>query len=389
MNQTQQGQKLAQIRTYLDELMERSTPSQPVWNQEAVLENKPPQWSYIDGCMLMAVQKLYELTEEQAYFSFLENFIDFYINEEGEILGYDYEAMNSDSINEGKVLFFLYQHTNKEKYRKALDRLYQQVRHQPKTPAGSFWHKAIYPNQVWLDGLYMVQPFYTAYELVWNEGQQLPEIMLQFANVQKHMKDDKTGLLYHAFDESKKAFWANSETGCSASFWSRSLGWYAMALVDTIELLPQDSPEKAVLTEYLVELVAALVPYQEATTGLFYQVTDQGSRAGNYLETSGSCAIAYTFLKGARLNLLPTEFTQRGQRLLENIVAEKLTHDNDQWRLKDICLVAGVGGMNGKGDYEKRDGTYAYYISEPKVDNDAKGIGPLVYAYCEYVKSQN
>lgn len=138
MNQTQQGQKLAQIRTYLDELMERSTPSQPVWNQEAVLENKPPQWSYIDGCMLMAVQKLYELTGEQAYFNFLENFIDFYINEEGEILGYDYEAMNSDSINEGKVLFFLYQHTNKEKYRKALDRLYQQVRHQPKTPDGSF-----------------------------------------------------------------------------------------------------------------------------------------------------------------------------------------------------------------------------------------------------------
>lgn len=388
MNHIKQGQNLTQVRTYLDELMARSTPSQPVWNQEAVLENKPPQWSYIDGCMLMAVQKLYELTGASEYFDFLQEFIDFYVNEDGEILGYDYEAMNSDSINEGKVLFFLYQHTKDEKYRKAINRLYKQVRNQPKTPEGSFWHKAIYPNQVWLDGLYMVQPFYAAYELAWNEGRELPEVMLQFANVQKHMKDPESGLLYHAFDESKQAFWANPETGCSQCFWSRSLGWYAMALVDTIDLLPNEAPEAAVLTTYLVELAAALVPFQDEKTGLFYQVTDQGRREGNYLETSGSCAIAYTFLKGARLGLLPEEFAERGQVLLENIVSEKLTHENEQWTLKDICLVAGVGGMNGKGDYEKRDGTYEYYISEPKVNNDAKGIGPLVYAYCEYVGSK-
>ncbi|NLM66341.1 MAG: glycosyl hydrolase family 88 [Enterococcus sp.] len=381
---------MEKIKVFFDDLLNQSTPDKPVWNQEAILENKPPAWSYIDGCMLIAVLEMYQSTKEEKYFEFLKSFIDFYVNEKGEILGYSLDAMNSDSINEGKVLFVLYEQTKDERYKKAMDCLYAQIKKQPRTPSGSFWHKKIYPNQIWLDGLYMVQPFYLEYERNFNANQNLPDIMQQFYNVSQKMKDPKTGLYYHGYDETRKAFWANSDTGCSENFWTRSLGWYAMALIDTISLLKDDYPkEKETLVIDLTALLEALFVYEEADSKLFYQVTNQGAKEGNYLETSGSSAIAYTLMKGARLGVLPENFYYKGEEILKNIVAQKLVCHDGKYRLKDICLVAGLGGMPGKGHYKQRDGSYEYYISEPIVENDAKGIGPLVYAYTEYLKSQN
>lgn len=380
---------MEKIKVYFDDLLNRSTPDKPVWNQEAILENKPPAWSYIDGCMLIAVLQMYQSTKEEKYFEFLKKFIDFYVNEKGEILGYSLEAMNSDSINEGKVLFALYEQTKEGKYKKAMDLLYHQIQMQPKTSSGSFWHKKIYPNQVWLDGLYMVQPFYLEYERNFNENQNLPNIMQQFYNVSQKMKDEKTGLYYHGYDETYQSFWVNSLTGCSASFWTRSLGWYAMALIDTISLLKEDYPkEKVFLTAELTKLMESLLVYEESESTLFYQVTNQGDKAGNYLETSGSSAIAYTLMKGARIGVFPKNLYYKGEELLRKIVALKLVRDNEIYTLKDICLVAGLGGMPGKGNYKRRDGTYEYYISEPIVENDAKGIAPLVCAYAEYLKSK-
>lgn len=379
-----------QIKQYLDEIMARSTPQAPVWNQEALLEGKPSSWSYIDGCMAIALLNMYEATSEEKYFSFLEEFIDYFVHEDGSILGFDAKTYNSDSINEGKVLFYLYEKTDKEKYRQAIENLMEQIRHQPRTRGESFWHKNIYPNQVWLDGLYMVEPFYLQYEKHFNNYQNLPDIMRQFANVEENMRDHVTGLYYHGYDESRQAFWADEQTGCSKHFWTRSLGWFAMALVDTLaELDKRFTTEYETLKNQFRDLVDTLLEYTDSQTSLFYQVIDQQARAGNYLETSGSCAIAYALMKGARIGALPGGYYHRGATILDHVVKTKLTYQNGQMVLNDICLVAGLGGMNGKGDYHKRDGSYAYYISEPVVQNDAKGIGPLIYAYAEYVKHED
>lgn len=381
---------MEKITVFLESILKQSTPSQPVWNQEAILEKKPASWSYIDGCMLISVLFMYESTKNEMYFDFLKQFIDYYIDDEGNILGYDLDAMNSDSINEGKVLFTLYRKTKDEKYRKAMDHLYAQIQQQPRTNSGSFWHKKIYPNQIWLDGLYMIQPFYLEYERLFNNGRNLPDIMQQFANVNQKMRDEKTGLYFHGYDETRQAFWADPHTGCSSSFWTRSLGWYAMALVDTIDLLKEDYPEeKELLMIDLNELIEALLVYEDIETSLFYQVTNQAGRVGNYLETSGSSAIAYTLMKGARIGVLPKSFYYKGEEILRKISEMKLIVTDETYVLKDICLVAGLGGMPGKGSYKLRDGTYEYYISEPIVENDAKGIAPLIYAYTEYLKNNN
>lgn len=378
---------MEQIKRYLDEILTNSTPEQPVWNQEALLENKPAGWSYIDGCMLIAVLYMYEATRDQKYYRFLHDFVDYYIADDGTILGYDFEAMNSDSINEGKVLLTLYQETKQEKYYKAMKQLHEQIRQQPRTKSGSLWHKKVYPNQVWLDGLYMVQPFYIQYELNFNAGRNIEDIMTQFENVDQLMKDEETGLFYHGYDEKRKAFWADPVTGCSANFWTRSLGWYAMALVDTLELMGDEFPEEyELLMIYLNELIEAVLQFEEQETDLFYQVTVEGDRLGNYLETSGSCALAYTLMKGARIEALPESYFNKGQAILKSVVDHKLVMEDGHLVLKDICLVAGLGGMPGKGDYKLRDGSYEYYISEPIVKDDAKGIGPLVYAYSEYLR---
>lgn len=378
---------MEQIVKYLHELMEKSTPDKPVWNMEAILENKPAHWSYIDGCMGMGILYMYEATQEEKYFTFLDNFIDYYVDEEGKILGYDLVEYNSDSINEGKLLFALYEKTGKEKYKKALDMLIRQVNWQPRTPSGSFWHKLVYPYQVWLDGLYMVEPFYLEYDLRFNEGKNISDVLTQFKNVVETMKDETTGLFYHAYDESRNNFWADKKTGLSKNFWLRSLGWYAMSLIDTIDLFQKfakDVPEE-LITDFK-ELMAAILKVQDEKSKLFYQVPNLPAEKGNYLETSGSCAVAYSLMKGQRLGILEDVSYDQGLEILESVVKEKLSLENGEFVLWDICLVAGLGGMNGKGDYKVRDGSLAYYFSEPKVKNDAKGVAPFIFAYTETLK---
>lgn len=378
---------MEEIKQYLNRLIEKSTPDKPVWNQEAILEGKPPQWSYIDGCMAIAILQMYEVTGEAHYAAFLETFIDYYVAEDGTILGYNKADYNADSINEGKVLFFLWEKTRKEKYRKAIEVLMAQVTEQPRIPAGNFWHKLIYPHQVWLDGLYMIQPFYAAYAVLNDREDLLQDSQRQFKTVKQLMTDEQTGLLYHGYDDAKEMFWADPKTGLSANFWTRSIGWYTMALVDVIEIIGEKHPEfRHELTVQLQAILDSLLAYQEPQTKLFYQVTTQGDKEGNYLETSGSCAIAYSLMKGARLNALAERYYDEGSAILQGVIAHKLVVEDGEFTLKDICLVAGLGGMAGKGAYKRRDGSFEYYVSEPKVDNDAKGIGPLVYAYSESLR---
>ena len=375
------------IINFVDGLLKKSTPDAPAWNIEHKLEAKEPKWNYVDGCMIKAILDLYYATNNQEYFDFAKNFVDYYVNENGEILGYEVEEYNCDNINMGKVLFDLDNITPDEKYKKAIEFLCSQLKTHPRIKAGNFWHKKIYPNQVWLDGLYMVQPFNMRCVKNFGDESIADDVLSQFKNVNDIMRDETTGLLYHGYDESKSMFWANKETGLSKNFWTRSIGWYAMAIVDTLEKVDEEFIANfAALKDYLKALLDAVLKFADPATKMFYQVTNEQDRDGNYLETSGTCAFAYALMKSARLNYLPSDYFEKGKEIFDSVVKQKLVLTDDEFSLKDICLVAGLGGMPGKGDYKLRDGTYEYYISEPRVDNDAKGVAPFLFAFSEILR---
>jgi unsaturated rhamnogalacturonyl hydrolase len=383
---------MKEIINFVDGLLAASTPVTPAWNLEHTLHKKEPKWNYIDGCMMKAIFDLFYATGEQKYFDFAKNYMDFYIGEDGQLLGYKVKEYNCDQINMGKILFDLYRAADpleKEKYKKAIALLHSQLASHPRIKAGNFWHKKIYPHQVWLDGLYMVQPFYMEHEMLFNERKNYKDVFNQFKNVAEIMRDPATGLYFHGYDESREMFWADKTTGLSPHFWTRAIGWLAMALADTAEKLDEQFfYEYMELQKYLKDLLDAVLRFKCAETNLFFQITDQGGRAGNYLETSGSCAIAYALMKGARRGYLPVYYYTYGKEIFDAVVKHKLTAENGSFVLKDICLVAGLGGMPGHGDYKLRDGSFEYYISEPRVNNDAKGVAPFLFAYAEILKTQ-
>ena len=366
-----------QIDAYVLRLINESTPERTVWNVEKLRQGKPADWNYIDGCMLTALLAREEITGEKRYFDFVEHFVDSFISEDGAIRTYDESKYNLDDVNEGRVLFTLYNRTQKEKYKKAAERLRGQLQRQPRTEEGNFWHKAIYPNQVWLDGLYMAQPFYALYEKNFGSGD-FSDTLRQIETVRARMLDEKKKLYYHGYDASRKAFWADGETGRSKNFWLRSIGWFAVALADLLEIVTE--PEaNARLRKIFCELMEGASQYADPDTGLYWQVVDQGGREGNYLETSGSSMLAYAMLKGARLGVLDKEYAAKGEKTFRGIVEKYLSFTDGNLNLGGICLVAGLGPENNR----RRDGSYEYYISEPVVENDAKGVAPFLLCYTE------
>ena len=366
-----------QIDAYILRLIEESTPERTVWNVEKLRQGKPADWNYIDGCMITALLSIAEITGDARYFDFAEGFIDSFVSEDGTIRTYDESKYNLDDVNEGRVLFELYDRTHKEKYKKAAAALRGQLERQPRTPEGNFWHKAIYPNQVWLDGLYMAQPFYALYEKHFGSGD-FSDTLRQIETVRAKMFDEQKKLYYHGYDASRKAFWADPETGRSKNFWLRSIGWFAVSLADLIEIVPAGDANDR-LRAIFAELMAGVKQYADAETGMYWQVVDQMGREGNYLETSGSCMIAYAMLKGARLGVLDKEYAAQGEKTFRGIVKKYLSFTDGNLNLGGICLVAGLGPE----DNRRRDGSYAYYISEPVVENDAKGVAPFILCYTE------
>ena len=366
------------IEKYIDELMEKSTPDRPIWNIEKILQGAKSTWNYIDGCMIKAILEMYAITKNEKYFQFADAFIDAKVREDGTIDGYDVKELNIDNVNAGKTLFELFDLTGKEKYRKAIDLIYSQIQLMPRTKEGSFWHKNIYPNQVWLDGLYMCQPFYMEYETRFNDKKNYDDIYNQFFLVVKNMRDERTGLYYHAFDYSREMFWCDKVTGLSSNYWLRALGWYAMAMLDTLDKAdPAVSEPYEKLKKIFVDFMDAMLRYQDES-GMWYQVVNLGDMDRNYLETSGSSIMAYTLLKGVRLGFLPESYKEFGKKAFDGICKNKLSSDeNGELHLDGICLVAGLGGK------DRRDGTYGYYMSEPVVKDDAKGVGPFLLAYTE------
>lgn len=368
------------IEKYIDRLISETKPEAPIWNIENIRLGKSPAWNYIDGCMMTSLYSIYKLGGDKKYLDFIDKFVDYYVFEDGAIRGYKLETYNLDNLNEGRILFDLYRETGKEKYFKAIKLLYTQIERQPRTEYGNFWHKEIYPNQVWLDGLYMAQVFYTRYETVFNRGRNYGDIVKQFRNVYEHMYDNEKKLYYHGWDVSKQAFWSDGETGLSKSFWLRSIGWYTVGLVDAISYFDTSRPNlKAELITIFRKTIEGLEQYIDPEKHMFWQVVDQMGREGNYVETSGSAMIAYAMMKGARLGFVDRRFAAVGEKVFNGICREYLTETDGQLNLGGICLMAGLGPENNP----TRDGTYEYYISEPVVENDAKGTGPFVMAYTE------
>ncbi len=372
-------QTLKLLDEYVDYLLTNSTAAAPMWNIEKIRGGKPNKWNYIDGCMITAILRLYKMTEDKKYLDFADEFVSYFVNEDGSINTYEVAEYNLDNVRPACNLFALFDLTGKEKYRKAMENVMEQLRTMPRTGEGNFWHKQIYPNQVWLDGLYMAQPFYMEYERRYNKMSGCPDSFKQFVNVRRFMRDEKTGLYYHGYDESRSMYWANKDTGLSKNFWLRALGWYMAALTDTAEAMGEEIYyEYRTLQDYLKELSDALLNYMDKESHMFYQVVDKGEETGNYLETSGSALIAYAFLKGARLGYLPKRFAAEGEKIFYGISDKYLGVDKEgRPALGGICLVAGLGGNT------HRDGSLEYYFSEPVVENEAKGIAPLIMAYTE------
>lgn len=339
-----------------------------------------PKWDYVHGVVMLAFEELYEQTKQQKYYDYVKGYADTLINADGAIATYDIEKYNIDMINAGKILFKLYDDTKDPRYKVAMDSLRLQLKNQPRTKSGGFWHKKRYPNQMWLDGLYMGAPFYAQYTVRFEDGKALDDIAHQFELIQKHAKDEKTGLLYHGWDESKEMDWADDVTGTSPNFWSRSLGWYAMALVDVLDYFPKDHPAREDLIQYLNELATAVVKFQDQT-GLWYQVTDMGDREGNFLEASGSTMLTYSLAKGVNKGYLPEHFMKNAELGFKGLTEELIKVDSKGLlTITQVCAVAGLGGN------PYRDGSYEYYINERKKDNDPKATGPFILAALELDK---
>lgn len=367
---------------YIDYLMVHSDAEHPAWNLEMIRSGKHNKWNYIDGCMITGILELYEITGEARFLDFADRFLSGFVEEDGSIRTYDPEEYSLDNVNPAKNLFTMYDLTGKEKYRKAIELVRSQLSTMPRTPEGNFWHKLIYPNQVWLDGIYMALPFYMEYEKRFDAQKDCQDICRQIANVEIRMRDPETGLYYHGYDASRKMYWADPDSGCSPNFWLRAEGWFILGLVDVLEIM-KDLPmqaESVHLQHMLLDLAKALSKYQDPS-GLWYQLIALPELEGNYLETSGTALISAALLKAVRLGFLPESFRAVGEKAFYGIVDHRLTKNADGTPcVTGICLVAGLGGE------QHRDGSVAYYLSEPVVQNDAKGVGPLLLAYTEMLR---
>jgi len=336
------------------------------------------EWHYEHGLMVKAIAATGEDSGESRYTDFARAWVDWFVAPDGSIRTYRVDEFNLDQVNAGKLLFQPYIQTGELRYRKALDTLRNQLHNQPRTLSGGFWHKKIYPYQMWLDGLYMAAPFYAEYALVFDEPEAFDDIIHQFALIEEHTRDPQTGLLYHAWDESKAQRWANPQTGCSPHFWGRAMGWYTMALVDVLDFLPPSHPKYGVVLAIFQRLAAALIRFQDGATGLWHQVVDAAGRPGNYRESSVSAMLAYGFAKGVRKSLLGSEYLLSAQRAYRGLLENQIKIDaNGLLTLENTCGAAGLGGN------PYRDGSYNYYVNEKIVPNDFKGVGPFVLAALE------
>lgn len=348
---------------------------------ESVMERNPTlmnRWHYEVGLMMKAFERLHDRTGNERYYDYVKSNLDQFVQPDGSIRTYDLTDYNLDQIASGKLLFSLYERTGDERYRKAADTLRKQLEEHPRTSEGGFWHKKVYPHQLWLDGVYMAGPFLARYGVEYGDPEAVDEVAQEIFLVTRYMRDPATGLYYHGWDESREQMWADSVTGLSKSFWGRGMGWYGMALVDVLDYLPADHEDRGEIIRILKRFGEAVVNVQDPVTGLWYQVLDQPQRPENYLEASASNMFIYTLAKGVRKGYLDDQYLGAAQRAYGGVLEHFI--EVDEQGLVNLDRTVSVGGLGGKND---RDGTFDYYMSEPIRLNDNKGVGPFIMASIE------
>ena len=363
------------------------TADESLWSvrmAESVMTRHPSgygNWDYVTGTVLRGFEELWRVTGDERYFNYIQKTVDRSVMASGNILDYRLSDYNLDEIREGCDCLFMFQQTAEEKYKKAADLLRSQLKSQPRTNEGGFWHKQRYPWQMWLDGLYMGGPFYTQYCVMFDDSAGLNDALNQYIFMEDHARDPDTGLLYHGWDESKEESWADPETGHSPSFWGRAVGWYAMALVDALDFIPQEHKNRNTLIQIFQRLCDAMAQVQD-TSGVWWQVLDQGNREGNYLESSVSCMMTYAIAKGIRKGYLDASWQEVAEKAYQGILNLFIVENaNGTISLTQTCLTAGLG--NG------RDGSYDYYVNQTSIStNDGKAVGPFITASIEMERMQ-
>ena len=351
-----------------------------------------PRWNYAVGIELEGLLDTYRVHGDDSILNYLHTYRQKMIDERGDVVGYDYNAFNLDNVRPAKFILRMQQYGARKGEKIALKTFMKQLLNQPRTREGVFWHKAIYANQVWLDGIFMGLPFYCDYAVKNCSPRKarriLDDAVNQMMQTDRRTYDEKTGLWKHAWDETHRQFWANPLTGQSRHTWARALGWYVMAMTECLDVMPDDYPRKAEVVALLQKVMKAVVQYQDKKSGVWYDVLDVESPK-NYLESTASCMFAYVLLKGSRMGWLDTDFNEAGKRAYEGILKRFIRVNEDRTiSLTDCCSVSGLGPGKGpfvpagKENY-KRDGSFDYYMSEPIRDNDAKGIGPFIWASLE------
>ncbi len=364
------GQTAPVSRQAADTTMER------IWLDSPNGKGVPPKWIYDYGTILSGVRTLWYATGEKRYYDFIKRGVDAFVNDDGTIKTYKADEYNLDMVRMGSAVMLLYRVTGEAKYKKAADLIRSQLKGQPRTKEGGFWHKKIYPYQMWLDGLYMAEPFYAEYSATFGENN-WDDIANQFIWAENHTRDAKTGLLYHAWDESKQMQWADKTTGRAPMFWGRAMGWYAMALLDVLDFFPQENPKRAELIAIFNREMTALAKVQDKKTGLWWLVLDMPGKDKNYFEASASCMFAYAYAKGVRIGYLPAKDEENATRAWSGIQSEFLKPGSG-----GLDLIKTIGGA-GLGGTPYRSGTFDYYAGEKIVTNDPKGLGTLILASVE------
>lgn len=362
-------------REYIERLVLTSEPLNPKWNRENYIFRKQPKWNYMDSCMIRALLTYSEKTDDTRLIDYAVRFVNSYVNENGDIptiLAADY---NLDNICGGVNLIKLYDIVGDERYRLAYEKLYsEQLAKQPRLECGCYWHKAIYPRQMWLDGVYMALPFLAEYGKINNRSDLISDAVGQLRSIKKIMRDSKSGLYYHGYNETRDMNWADKTTGLSQNFWLRSNGWLCAGLVDLYEIT-EDSFCRDMLSELLEALEACMTEEH-----MLMQLPAAPDISGNYPETSGTLLYAYGAIKGYRLGAAEKKSADSGLAALNTVTERYIVRSSGIPVLKNICLMGGLGGANG------RDGSAEYYLSERIVENEAKGIAPYLMTAAELYK---
>jgi unsaturated rhamnogalacturonyl hydrolase len=338
----------------------------------------PEFWNYELGTLLEGMDSVWLATVDPRYFNYIKASVDQLVTSDGAIPTLKPEEHQLDNILLGRQLLLLYGVTQNKRYLKAATYLYNQLAQQPRNAEGGYWHKQRYPDQMWLDGLYMAEPFRAQYAVLSHQPEEFADITHQFELIQEHARDPKTGLLYHGWDASKQEQWANKETGDSSQFWARGMGWYMMALVDTLDYYPEGDPGRTRLIGFLRESAAAVAHYQDSKSGLWYTMMNKPAAKGNYFESSSACMFVYALAKGVRHGYLPASYLANAKRGFKGILTHFVeTGPGDDVSLTDTVKASGLGGE------PYRDGSYAYYLGEKVITNDPKGVGAFLMASTE------